>query len=154
MKRLLGLLLVLLLVMGSVGCGGSLNEEEKGIVGSYEQLLGDETYRWIFLDNRSYKKHFPDMDVETGTWVLQDGFQYASDDNMAKRRVKHKEVHAKDGDGFTVVFRVTADGSLKTVAGIHENGRRMLISTGVQDHYQKQQAKVKPNGSDAISNKP
>ncbi len=49
MKRLLGLLLV----MGSVGCGGSLNEEEKGIVGSYEQLLGDETYRWILLDNRS-----------------------------------------------------------------------------------------------------
>ena len=153
MKRLLGLLL-LVMVMGSVGCGGSLNEEEKGIVGSYEQLLGDETYRWILLDNRSYKKHFPDMDVETGTWVLQDGFHEAFDDNFEIRKVKHKEVHAKDGDGSTVIFRVTADGSLKTIAGINENGQRMQIPTGVQDHYKKQQAKVKPNGSDAISNKP
>jgi len=51
-----------------VGCGGSLTREEKEIVGSYEQTLGDETYRWVFLKNRSYEMHLPDMDLESGTW--------------------------------------------------------------------------------------
>lgn len=39
-----------------VGCGGSLTREEKAIVGSHEQTLGDETYRWAFLEHRSYEK--------------------------------------------------------------------------------------------------
>ncbi len=75
MKTPVTLLVSLLLV----GCRGSLTEEEKKVVGSYEEMLGEETcretYRWVFLENGSYEKHVPEMDTEEGTWDMQEGFQ-------------------------------------------------------------------------------
>ena len=53
-----------------------------------------------------------------------------------KRKLKHKELHAKDGGGFTVVFRVNPDGSLNSIGGI-ENGKRMQIPGGLQDRYKR-----------------
>ena len=134
MKRLLSLLVV----MGAVGCGASLTDEEKGVVGTYEQVLGDETYRWVLLKNRSYETHFPDSGVETGTWVMQDGFHDAFGENYQRVKAKHKEVHAQDGDDYTTVFRVMPDGTLRSIAGILENGQRMQIPGYMQDVYIKQ----------------
>ncbi len=83
MKALYAVLLALVL---GVGCGGrELTAEEKKVVGAYEAKVGNQTQKFIFLENGVFEQYLLSPDtinrdekwIGLCSWKIEDGLIHA-----------------------------------------------------------------------------
>ena len=109
-------LITIIIMLVAVGCGKSLTEEEKKVVGSYGTKKGGDTWKLVFLENGIGK------DYKNG--------------KKSKFEIKWKlvngEIHA-DKNGFILVLRINKDGNLTEIATIPKDRER--IDTPKEDQF-------------------
>ena len=114
MKNLISILFVMMIV----GCGKSLTEEEKKVVGSYEGKFHELPFRLFLLENGKTDWHGFGEKFAESTW-----------------KIVEKEVLVV-GKEFTEVLKIEPNGDL-TVIAVIKNGNRAELSNIQETTYKK-----------------